>query len=161
MALGKQVADSLETGEETGDIMTDLVVAQMPKLEEMEKEIRVTLKIAGHEISLLGMMDTAKKDLSEFKEYKTGLTAWTQKLVDNQGQITLYCTMIHALTGVIPKNVELVHAMTEKLPDGKFRLTGDIKRWPTERKLKDIIKMKVRLKKAYEGIGAMMEEELL
>ena len=161
MALGKEIADSLETGEETGNLMRDLIVSRFPKLDIMEQELKATIKIGKIEIKLFGKADTAKKDLSEFKEYKTGKTKWTQKQVDTNGQITLYATIIYALTGRIPKNIELVHALTETLPDGRFEFTGDIIRHPTIRTLKDIIKMKVRIKKAWEGIGRMCEDEFI
>jgi len=161
MALGKRIANALETGEETGDPIMDLVISQIPKLDIMEAELRGTIKIGKIEIPMFGKADTAKKNLTAFKEYKTGKTRWTKKQADNHGQITLYCTIIRAMTGKIPKDIELVHALTQELPDGKFELTGDVYRIKTSRALKDILQMEVRIKKAWEGIGQMCEEELL
>jgi len=161
MALGKEIADALETGEVTGDPIKDLVISQIPKFGVMEAELNGILKLGKIEIPLYGKADTAKKNLTKFKEYKTGQTSWSQKQVDNHGQITFYCTIIRARTGKIPQDIELVYIPTKQLPDGRVELTGDIHRIKTSRTLKDILKMEVRIKKAWEGIGQMCEEELL
>ena len=161
MALGKEIASAIETGETTGDPIKDLVISQMPKFEIREAELEATLKIGKLEIPLYGKADTAKKDLSAFKEHKTGKIRWTQKQVDNHGQITMYCVIIRALTSAIPKDIELAHALSKEIPGGSLELTGDIYRFKTSRTLADILKMEVRIKKAWEGIGKMCEEELL
>ena len=161
MAFGKEIADALEKEEATGDPIKDLLISQIPKFEIIEAELEATLKLGKTEIPLYGKADTAKKNLTAFKEYKTGQTSWSQKQVDNHGQITLYCTIIRARTGKIPKDIELVYIPTKRLPDDKVELTGDIHRIKTSRTLKDILKMEVRIKKAWEGIGQMCEEELL
>lgn len=161
MALGKEIATSLEIDEETGDPTKDLIIAQLPKFEIMEAKLEATVKIGDIEVPLYGKADTAKKDLSAFKEYKTGKIPWTQKKVDDHGQITFYCTIIHALTGKIPKDIELVNALTHELPDGKFELTGEIRRIRTERTLKDILKMKIRIKNAWSDIVRLCEEEFI
>lgn len=161
MALGKEIAEAIETGESTGDPIKDLVVSQMPKLDIMEAELEATIKLGKIEIPLYGKADTAKKDLSAFKEHKTGKIRWSQKQVDNHGQITIYCVIIRALTGAIPKDIELAHALSKELPDGSLELTGDVYRMKTNRTMVDILKMEVRIKKAWEGIGKMCEEELL
>ena len=161
MAFGKEIADALEKEEATGDPIKDLLISQIPKFEIMEAELEATLKLGKTEIPLYGKADTAKKNLTAFKEYKTGQTSWSQKQVDNHGQITLYCTIIRARTGKIPQDIELVYIPTKRLPDGNIEFTGDIHRIRTERKLSDILKMEVRIKKAWEAIGKMCEDKLL
>jgi len=161
VVLGKDVATALETGEETGDELRDLVIAQIPRLADSEREIKATIKIGKIEIPLLGKLDASSKDLMTIKEYKTGQTKWTQKLVDKQGQITMYCVIIQALTGEIPKDIELVHIPTKADEDGKLELTGDIIIIPTERTTIDILKMKSRIKKAWLEIGKMCEEAII
>ena len=161
MALGKEIADALETGEATGDPIKDLVISQIPKFAIMEAELEATLKLGKIEIPLYGKADTAKRDLTKFKEYKTGQASWSQKQVDNHGQITMYCTIIRAKTGNIPKDIELVYLPTKQLPDGKVEPTGDIHIIKTKRTLIDILKMEARIKKAWLAIGKMCEDELL
>lgn len=159
MQLGKEVADSMETGEETGDPMKDLVISMIPKFEDKEVEIRATIKVGKNEIPLFGKMDSGKKnDLSAFKEVKTGVK-WTQRRADEHGQLTFYCTIIKEITKKIPENIELVWAETV-VEKGRPRLTGRVVTFKTKRTLADIIKMKARIKKAWEGIQEMMSEEV-
>jgi len=160
MALGRDVATALESGEETGDAVTDLIVAQLPKFELMDNPFKVTIKVGEVEIPLLSKLDTAKADLSAFKEYKTGVTTWDQKKADKHGQITFYCVVCEALTGKVPQDIELVYAPSEYRPDGRVELTGEIKRFKTSRTTADILKMKIRMKKAWIRIGEICDEEL-
>jgi len=133
----------------------------LPKLEVMEKKINATIEVGGYTIPLYGKMDTAKRDLSEFMEYKTGKTPWDQKMADKHGQITFYCVMIQALTKKIPQRIELVHAVTKTTPQGQPRLTGEINRFLTTRGTKDILWAKIRMKKAWVGINKLFEDELI
>ena len=160
MALGKEIADALENGEVTGDPIKDLVISQIPKFGVMEAELNGILKLGKIEIPLYGKADTAKKNLTAFKEYKTGQTSWSQtsrqprtdhSLLHNNQSQDRQNTQRHRI-GYIP---------TKRLPDDKVELTGDIHRIKTSRTLVDVLKMEVRIKKAWEAIGKMCEEELL
>lgn len=161
MALGTEIADALETETATGNIIHDLVIASIPKLSSIEKELTGELNFGKIKIPLFGKADTANKTLTSFKEYKTGKTAWNQDKVDKHGQITFYCVIIKTITGKIPKDIELVWAPTEELPDGRYNLTGEIKRFKTQRNLTDVLKMQVRIKKAWERIGEICDEALI
>ncbi len=161
MALGSKVADSLETGVDTGDLDIDLVIASLPKFELMDHKFEAVLEIGGMKIPLLSKIDTAKKNLSAFKEYKTGATKWCQANVDKFGQITFYATLIYILKGKIPQDIELVWAPTKKNADGDPELTGEVKRYITKRTMTDILKMKVRMKKAWLRMGELSEENLV
>lgn len=159
--LGSKISEALETTEETGDILNDYIVAMLPKLEIMEAELNATITIEGEAIPLYGRADTASGDLSRFKEYKTGISPWTQKKVDEHGQITMYCLLIREMTGATPKDIELIYASTRRRADGEMEPTGDIRIFKTERTTADILKMKVRIKKAWEGIGLLCEKYII
>ena|SRR3990167_8696393 len=162
MALGREVADALELDEETGDPLKDLVIAGIPKFEIRDEFMYMTLKDNGVEIPLRIRPDSCKKDLSGFKEYKTGPKgSWHQAKVDKDSQITYYATGLYIISGKIPEDIELVHAVTEKDDDGRLHLTGEIIRYRTKRTLLDIMKMKVRIKKAWKEIGAMVELDII
>lgn len=158
--LGKRLANSLENQEADGDLALDLVAARLPKFADRERELKTTITVSGIEIPLLGKPDTTTPDLSGLKEYKSGQTEWTRKMVDGFGQITFYCVMIHAITGKIPQDIELVHAQTEWTKNG-LEFTGKIARIPTRRSQIDIVKMKIRMRDAWVGIGEFMQRELL
>lgn len=161
IALGKQLADGLENGELSGDPLLDLVMAKMPKFELMDKPFETELKNGKEVIKILAKPDTMKPDMTAFKEYKTSTRAWTQKMADESGQITFYTTAIWLKTGRIPSDIELVCATTEYDENGALRPTGTIIRLRTIRHMSDIIKMTLRMRKAWEGIKKLCEKELL
>lgn len=161
MSFGKIMADALETGDTTGDAILDLVIAKIPKFGVMECELDAEIKDGKNTIKLFSKIDTAKRTLSAFKEYKTGQAEWTKSKANDFGQITFYATAIFLKTGKIPKDIELVHVPTKKGNNGQIEATGEILRYTTTRDMIDILRMIVRIKKAWAGIEAMCEEELL
>lgn len=160
MAYGSKLADSLENDEETGDMLLDLMAIQLPKFELMDMPFETT--IGGPEpVPILIKPDSAKKDLSAFKEYKTGVTKWTQKKADESGQVTFYTMGMYLITGNIPQDIELIHLPTEYDADGRPRVTGDMHRFPTQRHMSEILNMMVRARKAWKKIGELCESELI
>ena len=161
IALGKQLADGLENGELSGDPLLDLVMAKLPKFELMDKPFETELKNGKEVIKILAKPDTMKPNMTAFKEYKTSTRAWTQKKADESGQITFYAAAIWLKTSKIPSDIELVCATTEHAQDGTLRPTGEVIRIHTTRHMSDIIKMTLRMRKAWEGIKKLCEKELL
>ncbi len=165
MAFGKTMADALEKDESSGDVLLDLTIEQIPKFEIMDQPFTSHIKTGKKTIQIHCRPDTMKKDMSAFKEYKTGQGEWTQKKVDENGQITFYATGMYLKTGKIPNDIELVHVMTEKEDEGaldaRIRATGDIKRYKTVRTTAQVLNMMVRMKKAWERIEQISERELL
>jgi len=125
MSYGSQMAKGLEAEEATGDPLLDLVMARLPKFELMDKPIEAILPVRGgltacinaaesettsgkepEVIHLLAKPDTAKADYTAFKEYKTSVRKWTQKMADDSGQITFYATTIWLAKGFIPQDIE-------------------------------------------------------
>jgi len=187
MAFGRQMADSLEKDELSGDITLDLIMEKLPKFEIMDKVIerpkgdivevynptkgkieqyKVPVLIAGGErIPLVAKPDTIKKDMTAFKEYKTGQGMWNKGKVDKLNQITFYATAIFITTGKIPNDIELVHVLTEKTTkdsiDAKLTATGDIYRYPTSRHMTEVLNMMVRMKKNWVEMKKVAEKTLI
>ena len=173
VALGKELADALESGEDTGDFSKDMVIAQMPKYEIRDKEIKCQMS-SGHGkyrkfVPILIKPDSTKKDYSGFYEYKQGAGPWTQEMVDKDDQMTFYFTGLYLLTKArggtkIPEG-ELIWAPTEKRidSDGIERpyLTGEIKKFKTTRSFADILRMQVRISRAWEEIGQAFEKQII
>lgn len=162
-ALGKEIADSLESNVETGDMVKDLVISGIPKFELMDQAIEMKLVVGKEEVPILIKPDTCKADYTAFKEYKTGLETdpWTQKKVDKNDQITFYSTGLYILTKKIPE-AELIYAPTRKIDDmGRLELTGELLRFKTKRKYGEIINMMVRMRKAWAEMGRIADEELI
>lgn len=160
MALGRQMAEGLEHDEATGDPLLDLVMVSLPKFDVMDQPLETILKDGKNSVPILIKPDTMKSDMTAFKEYKTGQAPWTKKQVDESGQITFYATGIYLKTGKIPQDIELVHVQTAKVDGERLGVTGDIHRHPTKRTMTDILKMMVRMKKAWQGIQKVTTEEL-
>jgi hypothetical protein len=165
MALGKIMADSLETGEETGIPEHDVVIWQIPQYHIRDKEILI--KIKGYDVPILIKPDSTKIDYKAFYEYKQGdiNTPWTQKKVDKDDQMLFYTTGLYIKNeGYIPQG-DLIWAVTEKRidDDGVERphFTGEIRKFPYKAKMLDILKMQSRMVKAWRQIGWMMDKELL
>jgi len=178
--LGSDVADSLQNGEDTGDPLVDFVISRLPKFERMDlpvedptgvevtfvrnkKEIKAfvpVLKDKKFSIPILALPDTAKADYTAFKEYKTSTRRWTQKMVDESGQISFYATAVWLAKKVVPEDIELVCAETAYNPDESLSPTGDIWRFPTKRTMVDVIKMTSRMKRAWAGIKELGDKTL-
>lgn len=161
MALGTVVAEAVENDEETGDALIDLVVAGLPKFEIRDKFMWMELK-GKPPVPLRIRPDSCKADYTGLKEYKTGPKKnWNQKKVDENVQITFYATGLYILSGKIPDDIELVHAVTGLDEQRHPRLTGEIVRYPTKRTYADILKMMARMRKNWREIGEMVEKQLL
>jgi len=181
MSYGSKMATGLEKEEASGDPLLDVMMAIIPKFEIMDKPIqkpggkKVVFERDGNlvevpvlmdgdeEIPLLAIPDSMKKDLTGFKEYKTSVKPWTQKMADESGQITFYATAIWLTKGrsLIPEDIELVNVPVKYLAGGELTPTGDILRFKTKRTLTDILKMTKRIKKVWRDIEAACEGELL
>lgn len=161
MAYGSLMADGLETGEATGDPLLDMMAARLPKFELMDIAFEADLKNGKQTIRILAKPDTYKADYTAFKEYKTSIRKWTQKMADESGQITFYATTIWLLKGFVPQDIELVNVQVKYEDGGRITPTGDLWRFPTKRTMVDIIKMTGRMKKAWAGITKLCEKELL
>ena len=161
MRYGSLMADGLENNKFTGDPILDLMITRLPKFELMDVAFEANLKDGHKTIKILAKPDTAKADYTAFKEYKTSLKKWTQKMADDSGQITFYATAVWLLKGFIPENIELVNVRTTYQSDGSLTPTGEMFRYLTTRNMVDIIKMTSRMRKSWIGIKILCERELL
>lgn len=163
MNFGTSVAKSLETGEVTGNPATDLVIEALPKYElrDVAQWAILPAKIEGvlENIPLLSKFDSAKDDLSAIIEYKTGKTPWTQKRADESGQVSFYALVAYLITQKIPA-LELVWMPTENSSQG-IAVKGGFIRISTKRTVDDLLKMMVRIARAWEEIGIITESYIL
>jgi hypothetical protein len=175
---GSKLAHSLEDDELTGNPLLDLMAVKLPKLDLADKVvedengqkvwydveqkyIKVPVLMDGKEpIPLLAKPDTASVDYSAIKEYKSSVRKWTQKDVDESSQITFYCTAIWLKTKKIPEDIELDVVEMKYDEQGRVVPTGNIIPFKTKRTMVDVIKMMIRIKKAWKRIGEISEREL-
>ena len=179
MRYGSRMATGLEKGEASGDIILDMMMAKIPKFEIMDKPVMSqkglsvlferdnvhvvvpTLADSKEIIPLLAIPDTMRADYSAFKEYKTSVRRWTQKMADESGQITFYATAMWLVTSKIPGDIELVNVPVMYGQNGALEPTGEIVRRPTKRTMVDVVRMTGRIRKAWKGISELCEKELI
>lgn len=187
MDFGKKMADGLEDGEATGNPLLDLMIENLPKLELMDqviedkekgvevdyfdnrkkewtKKIVPAIRDRGRVIPILAKPDTMNEECSAFKEYKTSQEPWTQKRVDECGQLDFYATAAYLKNGRIPGGVELDNVLTAKqgsmAPDGKIGATGAILRFQRKVTMVQVLRMMSRMIRAWERMEKLTEELL-
>ncbi len=132
MQTGKYIAMALENNPEA-PLWAQIIATSIPHYDLPEKRIESKF---GEDLTVLGYIDSTKKDLSAIIEYKTG-TKYTQKMADNLFQVKLYAAMIWNNEKIIPK-VQLVWIPTE-WNGSEFEVIGDYKVFDVEIKLEDIL----------------------
>lgn len=139
MVYGKIVADALEAGTETGDLMTDMAISLLTKYEVRDEEMEGILKTKDGEIKIVSHPDTFDPHTLSFREYKTGKVKWTQKKADNWFQLKFYAMLIFIKYGKIPPEVHLDWIETFKDTDGKIKPTGRVETFLVKISFSDII----------------------
>ncbi len=127
-AYGKIVADALERGEETGDLVTDAAMLLLKKGDIQDREFRVDLKVPGGWVQLLIKPDTLDSKTFWFGEFKTGKAPWNQNLAQKHRQMHYYALGIYLKYKVIPDSM-LAWIATENV-DGEIRPTGHVEAFP-------------------------------
>lgn len=154
MKFGSKIASGLEQEDLTGDAEIDFCKVSLPEVDEKEKEMVAQVG----DIKLLIRMDGYKKD-HIIHEYKTGHSPWTQKKVDKWEQLTFYAYVYWLITGVMP-DLYLIWIPTQKI-DGEISLTKEKPVvFHTKRTISDFAKLSVNIKRVWDEIGKMVEEEM-
>lgn len=152
MVFGKMIAEGLE-----GKIKCDeaefckVYLPQMPNKEHL-------IRIDFDDVPLLVIMDAFDDKKLIIDEYKTGRTAWTQRKVDNHGQLTIYAMAVWKKYGKIP-NLRLFWIPTDVNDNNEVVLTGEIPyEFKTQRSISDFAVMYKRLSDAWKGINKFYDK---
>ena len=113
MAYGKVVADALEKGLETGDLLTDAAMLLLPKYDVADKEIRATIKTKEGSFDIIGRPDSLDSKTKAYIEYKTGKGAWTLAKAQKHPQMLFYALLIYLAYGVVLNEAKLIWIQTE------------------------------------------------
>jgi len=158
MRYGKKFAEALETGETDGDEILELATKAVPQYAVSEYRLEATLETEAGNIKILGFLDTSEDPPSEgIREYKTGVTPWTQKKVDKHGQLTLYATMVYLNEKKLPKKMHLDWIQTQN-DSGVVSLTGNIESFETTRTVGDVLEMVTIIKRTAAEISRAYTE---
>lgn len=152
MAFGKKIAEGLEGKIECPE--AEFCKIYLPKMPKREYEIKVNFE----GVPILVRMDAFDDKKLIIDEYKTGRSPWTQKKVDNHGQLTMYAMAVWKKYGKIP-DIRLFWIPTDLDDNGEVVLTGEIPyEFKTQRSLRDFALMYKRLKNAWEGINKFYDK---
>ncbi len=114
---GKVVADALEKGVETGDLLTDSAMLLLPKYDVADQPIEVDVKTKDGWLCLIAKPDSFNSETHEFLEFKTGKHAWSQKKAQNHLQMIFYAIVIWQKYGVQLPGAKLAWIETEAVGD--------------------------------------------
>lgn len=159
MDFGKKISDGLQfRAKKTTD--KDILMARklIPKPQHSEKE----LKVVWGGIPLLSRLDGLSLDTTSIEEYKTGKGKWTQAMADKFEQITFYTAVVSRFFEGPPEQIisYLRWLETYEDTDGTIHLTGFVKVFKTTRTQIDLIRFYPKLKKAWEEIEEVINENL-
>lgn len=166
MAFGRTVAESLDEDKPTEDPVLDLVLARIPNIGPTEFAIgdpHGTDPVMLNGVPLFMRLDRFNmRTKRQAHEYKTGIGKWTQKMVDESGQITFYFSGIFAKYGIRPEDIDfsLFYIPTRYDGQGRIECVGDIVEFKTKRTMVDIMAMSARQKKAWKRIQELSIEHL-
>lgn len=124
MDYGKVIADALEKGVQTDDLLSDAATLLLPKYDIADVEFRAEFKTDDGWVVVLAKPDSMDSVTKDFLEYKTGKTVWTQTKAQALLQMHWYAASIYIQHEVIPK-AKLVWIETEITADG-IKPTGRI-----------------------------------
>lgn len=154
--FGKRFAEHLE--KKTDDIEFQVITKELIHYDKPEMPLSCVFHSSEGDISLIGSADSAKADLSAFRERKTGRIPWNQKKAQNHGQMHFYGFMIQTMTKKIP-DAWLDWLETEESMQ-QVSFTGRIEMFHVLLSPLDMLKMKARIIKAAKRIDQLVRNHI-
>src|SRR5258708_387361 len=152
MEYGKVVANALEKGVQTGDLLTDAGMLLLPKYDTADVAFEAEFCTKeGKWIRVLAKPDSMDSKTKNFWEYKTGKIPWTQVKAQNHLQMHFYAMCAYFKYDVMPKKVGLVWIETEQGPEG-IRPTGHVEQFAVKVGKMSMINTMYRVVKAAKEI---------
>ena len=139
MEYGKVVANALEHGIQTDNLLTDSAILLLPKYDLADQEFEAEFKTKYGWLKILIKPDTMDSKTFAFREYKTGKYPWTQEKADNHLQLKIYATGIYIKHKILPPSIYLDWIETEDF-NGEIRPTGKLISFPVTLSKMDIVK---------------------
>ncbi len=158
LRFGKGVAKLIEEGKHK-ELLPDLMVYDTPEYE-------MRCEIMG--VPMLAFVDSYDSKNNVFLEYKTGKNPWDQRKVQKHDQLTLYATMLKAITGKMPEYCDLIWIETKEGAvevndfwrdnEKEINVTGKIVTFRREFDEREIDRMEFLIQKAAEEISDAYKE---
>ncbi len=138
MEYGKVVADALEHGIQTGDLLTDAAMLMLPKYDVADQEFFAETKTGRGWLKLLAKPDSLDSATCAFLEYKTGKNPWTAKAAQDHLQMHFYATVIYLKYKVVPPSAKLLWIETA-WDDGVVTPTGRVEEFAVEFDMRSLL----------------------
>lgn len=135
MEYGKVVADALEKGVDTGDLLTDSAMLLLPKYDVADQKFFAELKTKDGAVMIVAQPDSLNSETKDFFEFKTGTHKWTASSAQAHPQMIFYAMAVYLKWKVILKESALIWIETTRengvvVPTGhveSFRVTFTLK----------------------------------
>ena len=144
---GKFVADALEAGRETNDLLTDSAILLLPKYDVADVAIEAEFKEKGGcWLKVIAKPDSFNSMTHEFMEFKTGKekNSWTQAKAQSHIQMIWYAVVIWLKYGTMLDHATLAWIATEDTPLG-IKPTGRVESFEVTFKPEDYYSFQARM----------------
>lgn len=125
LEYGKIVADALEKGVATDDLLTDAAMSLVTQYDVRDKEIVTEIKTKHGSVGVMGRPDTMDSVTKAFREFKTGRVKWTEGKAQKHPQMIFYAMLIYLKFGVMLSEAYLDWIETEEI-DHVVKPTGRV-----------------------------------
>jgi len=156
MRLGKRLSEALETQEKTGDETLDNLLSLFPNYPKREYEIKAPLD--GVDVPLFGRLDCFDPKRLRIGEIKSG-RLWTQKMVDESGQLKMYALLVWLKYKRMPAEIMLHWARTQYNDNGELEFAGEVESFETKITLEDVLIFSGRVREAWAGIKNLCKDQ--
>lgn len=125
LEYGKIVADALEKGVATDDLLTDTAMSLITQYDVRDKEIVTEIKTKHGSVGVMGRPDTMDSVTKAFREFKTGRVKWTEGKAQKHPQMIFYAMLIYLKFGIMLSEAYLDWIETEEV-DHVVKPTGRV-----------------------------------
>lgn len=155
MDFGSRVARDFEIGISSDPGISHAMIF-LPEFVKHEHEIVVPCE----GIRLKAKLDGFDPKSKRIDELKTATKPWSQKRVDEHGQLTFYAYCVFLKHKKIPADIWLHWLETIRFGEEReMKVTGRVQSFQTKRIMADLIKMHARIMDAYAGIKQLCQKD--
>lgn len=165
---------AMDFGKEVGERLASdsTFMPEIKRYKHFEQCLEATLG----DMKLLGYMDTSDLENKRLREFKTGnnKNPWTQKRVDDHGQLTMYALMIYLSHKIKPEELDIhldwmptleadfssVEAFITEMPKVVFNPEARVMSFKTKRTTAQCLKFGAELKKVHKQMEKYIVDKL-
>lgn len=159
----KNINGAMQAGIDVGERL----VADRDFLPEVPRPVIYEQELSAKfgRIGLIGHLDGFSPDIPELLEYKTSANPkrWSQKAVDEWGQLTFYTLLLWLNYKIEPDNLKIRLVSIPVMDTGSFEFTVNkteqIKVMDTKRSMKDVLRFGIRIKRVHQEMQEFIRQK--